>query len=141
MQGVRELIAPARLLDDISEDEFRRLMHEETIVVEYEAEQAKRALPRLITSAADRRHAHELLDGIRTHFKLEDRQLRSARRDPHAAAGSGESEWRAGAAAEARDGEAGGEADCAPYECKDCRLTRWSAAISRTEGWTRSTSA
>ena len=76
MQGVRELIAPAHLLDEISEDEFRRLMHEETIVVEYEADQAKRALPRLITSAADRRHAHDLLDGIRTHFKLEDRQLR-----------------------------------------------------------------
>jgi pimeloyl-ACP methyl ester carboxylesterase len=76
MQGVRELVAPARLLDRISEDEFRRLMHEETIVVEYEPDQAKRALPRLITSAADRRHAHELLDGIRTHFKLDDRQLR-----------------------------------------------------------------
>jgi hypothetical protein len=51
-------------------------MHEETIVVEYEADQAKRALPRLITSAADRRHAHELLEGIRTHFKLDERQLR-----------------------------------------------------------------
>jgi pimeloyl-ACP methyl ester carboxylesterase len=76
MQGVRELIAPAHLLDEISEDEFRRLMHEETIVVEYEADLAKRALPKLITSAADRRHAHELLDGIRTHFTLEDRQLR-----------------------------------------------------------------
>jgi pimeloyl-ACP methyl ester carboxylesterase len=76
MQGVRELIAPAHLLDEISEDEFRRLMHEETIVVEYEADQAKRALPKLITSAADRRHAHDLLDGIRTHFKLDDRQLR-----------------------------------------------------------------
>ena len=76
MQGVRELVAPARLLDGISEDEFRRLMHEETIVVEYEPDQAKRALPRLITSAADRRHAHELLDGIRTHFTLDDRQLR-----------------------------------------------------------------
>src|SRR5688572_18431501 len=76
MQGVRELVAPARLLDRISEDEFRRLMHEETIVVEYEPDQAKRTLPRLITSAADRRHAHELLDGIRTHFKLDERQLR-----------------------------------------------------------------
>ena len=76
MQGVRELVAPARLLDRISEDEFRRLMHEETIVVEYEADQAKRALPKLITGAADRRHAHELLDGIRTHFTLDDRQLR-----------------------------------------------------------------
>jgi pimeloyl-ACP methyl ester carboxylesterase len=76
MQGVRELVAPARLLDGISEDEFRRLMHEETIVVEYEADQAKRALPKLIASAADRRHAHELLDGIRTHFKLEERQVR-----------------------------------------------------------------
>ena len=75
MQAVRDLVAPAHLLDDLSEDEFRRLMHEEAIIVEYESDQARRALPKLITSAADRRHAHELLDGIRRHFKLDERQL------------------------------------------------------------------
>jgi hypothetical protein len=75
MQAVRDLVAPAHLLDDLSEDEFRRLMHEEAIIVEYEADQARRALPKLITSAADRRHAHDLLDGIRRHFKLDERQL------------------------------------------------------------------
>jgi pimeloyl-ACP methyl ester carboxylesterase len=75
MQRVRELIAPAHLLDGISEDEFRRLMHEETIIVEFEADRAKRALPRLLKSAADRRHAHDLLEAMETHFKLEGRQM------------------------------------------------------------------
>ena len=74
MQRVRELIAPARLLDGVSEDEFRRLMHEETIIVEFEADRAKRALPRLLKTAADRRHAHELLQAMETHFRLEARQ-------------------------------------------------------------------
>jgi hypothetical protein len=58
----------------VSEDEFRRLMHEETIIVEFERDRAKRALPKLLRSAAERRHAHELLDAIEAHFKLEDRQ-------------------------------------------------------------------
>jgi hypothetical protein len=75
MERVRELIAPAHLLDGISEDEFRRLMHEETIIVEFEPLRAKRALPRLLRSGADRRHAHELLDAMERHFKLDDRQL------------------------------------------------------------------
>jgi pimeloyl-ACP methyl ester carboxylesterase len=74
MERVRELIAPAHLLDGVSEDEFRRLMHEETIIVEFERDRAKRALPKLLRSAAERRHAHELLDAIEAHFKLEDRQ-------------------------------------------------------------------
>jgi hypothetical protein len=74
MQRVRELIAPARLLDGVSEDEFRRLMHEETIIVEFEPDRAKRALPRLLKTAADRRHAHELLQAMETHFRLEARQ-------------------------------------------------------------------
>ncbi len=74
MERVRELIAPARLLDRISEDQFRTLMHEETIVVEFEPERAKRALPKLLRATADRRHAHELLDVMQSHFRLDERQ-------------------------------------------------------------------
>jgi len=74
MQRVRELIAPAHLLDGVSEDEFRSLMHEETIIVEFEPDRAKRALPAILKSAADRRHAHELLDGIAAHHRLDERQ-------------------------------------------------------------------
>ena len=74
MERVRELVAPARLLDRISEDQFRTLMHEETIVVEFEPERAKRALPKLLRATADRRHAHELLDVMQSHFRLDERQ-------------------------------------------------------------------
>ena len=62
------------LLDRITEDEFRTLMHEETIIVEFEPERAKRALPKLLRSAADRRHAHELLDVMQSHFRLDQKQ-------------------------------------------------------------------
>jgi len=74
MERVRELVAPALLLDRITEDEFRTLMHEETIIVEFEPERAKRALPKLLRSAADRRHAHELLDVMQSHFRLDPKQ-------------------------------------------------------------------
>ncbi len=74
MERVRELVAPAHVLDRVSEDEFRRLMHEETIVVEFEPVQAKRALPKLLRSVADRRHAHALLDVMLSHFRLDERQ-------------------------------------------------------------------
>jgi hypothetical protein len=74
MERVRELVAPALLLDRISEDEFRTLMHEETIIVEFESERAKRALPKLLRATADRRHAHELLDVMQSHFRLEPKQ-------------------------------------------------------------------
>ena len=49
-------------------------MHEETIIVEFEPERAKRALPKLLRSAADRRHAHELLDVMQSHFRLDAKQ-------------------------------------------------------------------
>ena len=66
MERVRELDrAGTAARSASSEDEFRRLMHEETIVVEFEPEHAKRSLPRLVRTAADRRHAHELLDAMR----------------------------------------------------------------------------
>jgi hypothetical protein len=74
MERVRELVAPAHLLDAVSEDEFRSLMHEETIIVEFEPDRAKRALPRILRTTADRRHAHDLLDGIAAHHRLDERQ-------------------------------------------------------------------
>jgi hypothetical protein len=74
MQRLRELLAPAHLFDRVSEDEFRRLMHEETIVVEFEPDRAKRALPRMLKTAADRRHAHRLLDALETHMTLDTKQ-------------------------------------------------------------------
>lgn len=43
MARVRELIAPAHRRDGIPEDDFRRLMHEETIIVEFEPARAKRS--------------------------------------------------------------------------------------------------
>jgi hypothetical protein len=75
MERVRELMAPAHLLDGVSEDAFRSLMHEETIIVEFEPDRAKRALPGILRTPADRRHAHDLLDGIAAHHRLDERQL------------------------------------------------------------------
>jgi pimeloyl-ACP methyl ester carboxylesterase len=75
MERVRELIAPAHLLDGLSEDEFRRLMHEETIIVEFEPARAKRALPRILRTSAERRHALQLLETMEQHGRLDERQL------------------------------------------------------------------
>lgn len=58
------------------EGPVRSMLYQEAIV-EFEADHAKLALPRLIASAAERRHAHDLPDGIREHSKLDDRQLRA----------------------------------------------------------------
>ncbi len=66
MERVRELLSPSHMLDGVTEDELRRLLHEETIVVEFEPDRAKRALPKLLRSRADRRAAHALLDALET---------------------------------------------------------------------------
>ena len=41
MEHTRELRRPTGILRDLTEDELRRLLHEETIVVEFEPEQAQ----------------------------------------------------------------------------------------------------
>ena len=56
----------------------RRLLQEETIVVEFEPERAKRSLPKLLRTAADRRRAHALLEWTEQQPGLEDRQRRLA---------------------------------------------------------------
>jgi len=43
-------------------------------VVEFEPQRAKRSLPRLLRTAADRRVARAMLDNIEAHFALDERQ-------------------------------------------------------------------
>jgi pimeloyl-ACP methyl ester carboxylesterase len=74
MESVRLLLEPTGVLEDVSEDDFRRVLHDETIIVEFEPLEAKRTLPRLVASAADRRKLHGLLDALANDPHLGDRQ-------------------------------------------------------------------
>ena len=74
MQRTREALTPEVWIAHLSEDERRRLLQEETIVVEFEPERAKRSLPQLLRKPNERRHAHALLDRIVEHDALDDRQ-------------------------------------------------------------------
>ena len=74
MQYVKDLLAPTHTLDNVDEDALRALLHEETIVIEFEPERAKRALPRMSRTPAERRQAHAPLDVVGGHFPLEERQ-------------------------------------------------------------------
>jgi len=75
MQKTRELLSPEHEIAHLSEDERRRLLQEETMVVEFEPERAKRSLPKLLRTAADRRRAHALLAWNESHGELDERQL------------------------------------------------------------------
>jgi pimeloyl-ACP methyl ester carboxylesterase len=74
MQRTREALTPEAWIAHLSEDERRRLLQEETIVVEFEPERAKRSLPNLLRKPNERRHAHALLDRIVEHDALDARQ-------------------------------------------------------------------
>ncbi|HEY5310014.1 MAG TPA: DUF3141 domain-containing protein, partial [Casimicrobiaceae bacterium] len=74
MQRTREILSPESDIAHLSEDERRRLLQEETIVVEFEPERAKHSLPRLLRTPAERRHALALLDRIEEHGDLDDKQ-------------------------------------------------------------------
>jgi len=76
MQRTREILSPEGDIAHLSEDERRRLLQEETIVVEFEPERAKRSLPRLLRTPAERRHALALLDRIEQHGDLDNKQLK-----------------------------------------------------------------
>jgi hypothetical protein len=78
MQKTRELLSPEGKIAQMSEDERRRLLQEETIVVEFEPLRAKRSLPKLLRSPRDRRRAHQLLDAMGSNGALEDRQRKLA---------------------------------------------------------------
>ncbi|MEO8509152.1 MAG: DUF3141 domain-containing protein, partial [Betaproteobacteria bacterium] len=74
MQTTREILAPEGEIAHLSEDERRRLLQEETIVVEFEPERAKRSLPKLLRTVAERRRAHALLEWTEAQPGLEERQ-------------------------------------------------------------------
>jgi hypothetical protein len=74
MQRTREILSPESDIAHLSEDERRRLLQEETIVVEFEPERAKHSLPRLLRTPAERRHALALLDRIEEHGDLDEKQ-------------------------------------------------------------------
>ena len=78
MQTTREILSPEGEIAHLSEDERRRLLQEETIVVEFEPERARRSLPKLLRTSADRRRAHALLDWTEAQSGLEDDQRRLA---------------------------------------------------------------
>ncbi len=64
MEHARELLAPTGVLRHIDEDQFRRLLHEETLVVEFEPVQAKRSLPKLVRTAGDREKLNRVFDSL-----------------------------------------------------------------------------
>jgi pimeloyl-ACP methyl ester carboxylesterase len=74
MQRVRDIVIKEMDIEAMSDDERRRLLQEETIVVEFEPERAKRSLPKLLRTAADRRVARRVLDNIEANFRLDERQ-------------------------------------------------------------------
>ena len=133
MERVRELVAPARLLDRISEDQFRTLMHEETIVVEFEPERAKRALPKLLRAPRRSAPAHELLDVMQSPLPARRAPARVGRGIESAAAAAGS---RHGGNVK---GEGGSPASARP--APPPQLGRPTCATSRTARSTRSRSA
>jgi len=74
MEHTRQLLAPTGVLRDIDEDHFRRLLHEETLVVEFEPKLAKSSLPKLIHSASDRQKLNVFFDWLETDAGLDARQ-------------------------------------------------------------------
>jgi pimeloyl-ACP methyl ester carboxylesterase len=74
MQRTRDILAPESGIAHLTEDEQRRLLQEETIVVEFEPLRAKRSLPKVLRTRAERRRAHRLLDAVATATHLDERQ-------------------------------------------------------------------
>jgi hypothetical protein len=74
MQKTRDLLSPEGEIAHLSEDERRRLLQQESIVVEFEPVRARQSLPRVLRTANDRRRAHALLDEISAHVTLDPKQ-------------------------------------------------------------------
>ena len=74
MEHTRELLAPTGILTGLTEDDLRRLLHEETIVVEFEPTQAKRSLPRLARSPSDRRKLRAMFNALEAAEMVDERQ-------------------------------------------------------------------
>ncbi|HET8876418.1 MAG TPA: DUF3141 domain-containing protein, partial [Casimicrobiaceae bacterium] len=74
MEHTRALLQPTGVLRDIDEDHFRRLLHEETLVVEFEPKLAKASLPKLMHNASDRQKLNAIFDWLETEAGLDARQ-------------------------------------------------------------------
>jgi hypothetical protein len=74
MEHTRALLAPTGVLRHIDEDELRRLLHEETLVVEFEPQRAKTSLPKLVKSADDRQKLNRVFDSLEAAVELDARQ-------------------------------------------------------------------
>jgi pimeloyl-ACP methyl ester carboxylesterase len=74
MEHTRALLQPTGVLSDIDEDHFRRLLHEETLVVEFEPRLAKASLPKLIHNASDRQKLNAIFDWLEAEAGLDARQ-------------------------------------------------------------------
>ena len=74
MEHTRELLAPTGVLRHIGEDQFRQLLHEQTLVVEFEPVQAKRSLPKLMRNASDREKLNRVFDSLAEDSGLDTRQ-------------------------------------------------------------------
>jgi len=74
MARARALLDPTGILRNVTEDEMRRLLHEETMVVEFEPLRAKRSLPALVPGTADRRKLRALFDALEDDPHVDDKQ-------------------------------------------------------------------
>jgi len=74
IESVRALLEPSGVLEGLTEADLRRVLHDETIVVEFEPAQAKRTLPRLVASQSDRRKLNRLFDALAEDPHLNDKQ-------------------------------------------------------------------
>jgi hypothetical protein len=74
MEETRALLAPTGVMRHIDEEQFRRLLHEETLVVEFEPVLAMRSLPKLVKSAGDRHKLNNVFDSLEADGTLDARQ-------------------------------------------------------------------
>ncbi len=74
MQHTRALLEPTGILRDLDEDQLRRLLHEETLIVEFEPQLAKTSLGKLVRTASDRHKLNGVFDAIEKDSQLDARQ-------------------------------------------------------------------
>ena len=74
MEHTRALLEPTGVLRKLDEDQLRRLLHEETLVVEFEPQQAKRSIGRLVRTPSDRQKLNRVFDAIEADTTLDARQ-------------------------------------------------------------------
>jgi pimeloyl-ACP methyl ester carboxylesterase len=74
MEHTRALLEPTGILRDLDDDQLRRLLHEETLVVEFEPQLAKSSLGKLVRTASDRHKLNGVFDAIEKDSQLDPRQ-------------------------------------------------------------------